>query len=255
MLDIKFIRENPSLVFKSAAEKNYPVDIDHLLEIDRKYLELLQAVQLLREERNVLTKDIKGKPTDEQLAKGKVLGEKLQKQDNALQAVKEELDMALLQVPNVAKSDVKVGKNDTGNEVIRKYKEPTKFSFTPRDHVDLGEMLHIIDIERATKVSGARFYYLKNEGVLLEFALVQLALEVLIKEGFIPVIPPVLVKGSTMAGMGYMEHGGAEDMFVLPKDDLYLVGTAEHSIVPMHMDETLQQKNLPLRYVGSRVLW
>lgn len=250
MVDIKFIRENPSLVSKAAKDKNYPVDVDHILEIDRKYIELLQIVQSLREERNALTKEIKGKPTNEQLAKGKTLGEKLQKQDNALNAVKEELDMALLQVPNVAKSDVKVGKNDTENDVIRKHKDPGKFSFTPKDHVELGEMLDIIDIERATKVSGARFAYLKNEGALLEFALVQLAFEMLIKEGFTPIVPPVLIKTETMRGMGYMEHGGAEDMFALDKDDLILVGTAEHAIVPMHKDEVFEKKDLPKRYVG-----
>lgn len=250
MLDIKFIRENPSLVSKSAASKNYPVDIDHLLEIDRAYIELVQKVQVLREERNAFTKEIKGKPTDEQLVKGKELREKLEKQENGLAALKEELDMHAMQIANTAKSDVKVGKNDTENDVVRKHKTPTSFSFTPKDHVVLGEMLDIIDIERATKVSGARFAYLKNEGALLEFALVQLAFETLIKEGFTPILPPVLIKTETMRGMGYMEHGGDEDMFQVTKDDLVLVGTAEHAVVPMHKDEVFEKKDLPKRYVG-----
>lgn len=253
MLDIKFIRENPSLVSKSAAAKNYPVDIDHLLEIDRAYVELFKKVQTLREERNVFTKAASNAVKEERssyIEKGRELKQGLEKQEHALAALKEELDMLLMQVTNPAKSDVKFGKNDTENDVVRKHKEPSKFSFTPKDHVALGEMLDIIDIERAAKVSGARFAYLKNEGALLEFALVQLALETLIKEGFTPVVPPVLIKKETMWGMGYMEHGGDEDMFQIPKDDLVLVGTAEHAIVPMHMDEVFDKKDLPKRYVG-----
>lgn len=250
MIDIKFIRENAAAVAESSKAKNYPIDVGHLLKIDAAYLELLHKVQVLREERNAFTKEIKGKPTDEQLAKGKTLREKLEKEEHALNALKEELDTLLLQVTNPAKSDVKVGKNDTENDVVRTHKEPTKLSFTPKDHVEIGERLNIIDIDRATKVSGARFAYLKNEGALLEFALVQFAMETLLKEGFTPVVPPVLIKTEIMRGMGYMEHGGDEDMFVLPKDDLVLVGTAEHAVVPMHKDEVFAKDELPKRYVG-----
>lgn len=250
MIDIKFLRENSSAVARAAKEKNYPVDVDHILEIDKAYLDLLQKVQALREERNAFTKEIKGKPTDEQITKGKEFKEKLEKEENALSALKEELDMLLMQVTNPAKSDVKVGKNDTENDVVRKHKDATKLSFTPKDHVQLGQMLDIIDIDRAAKVSGARFAYLKNEGALLEFALVQFAFETLIKEGFTPVVPPVLINTSVMRGMGYMEHGGDEDMFQLTNDDMVLVGTAEHSIVPMHKDEVFSKSDLPKRYIG-----
>ncbi len=251
MIDIKFIRENPAQVAKSAKEKNYPVDIDHLLEIDKAYLDLLQKVQSLREERNVFTKEVQGKPSEVQIAKGREQRDQLEKQDHALAALKEELDMLLTQVANPAKPDVKVGKNDTENDVVRKWKEPTKLAFLPKDHVLLGQLLDIIDIDRAAKVSGARFAYLKNEGAFLEFALVHFALETLAGgEGFTPVVPPVLIKTEVMAGMGYMEQGGAEDMFVLPKDDLVLVGTAEHAIVPMHKDEVFAKSELPKRYVG-----
>jgi seryl-tRNA synthetase len=250
MIDVKFIRENPSQVSKSAKDKNYPVDVDHLLEIDNAYRDLQMKVQDLREKRNAFTKEIHGKPTDEQITKGKELRDSLEKQEAALSALKEELDILLMQVTNPAKSDVKVGKNDTENDVVRKYSEPKKMSFTPRDHVELGQLLDIIDIDRAAKVSGARFAYLKNEGALLEFALVQYAFETLVRDGFTPVVPPVLIKTDIMRGMGYMEHGGDEDMFQVAKDDMVLVGTAEHSIVPMHKDEVFSKKELPKRYVG-----
>lgn len=250
MLDIKFTRENPILVQKKSLEKGISVDINHVLEIDKKYRELIWSVQKLREERNVLGRQIKGKPTDEQIGKGKRLKEKLEKEENALKAVSEELNEWLLKVPNLAKQDVKAGKDEGENEIVRKHKEPTKFDFAPKDHLELGQMLDIIDTERASKVSGTRFAYLKNEAVFLEFALVQLALETLTKEGFIPIAPPVLIKKEIMKGLGYMENGGEEDMFYIPSDNLFLVGTAEHSIVSMHKDEVLQNRILPLRYVG-----
>jgi len=250
MIDIKFLRENAKKVEEQAKNKKYPVNVAHILDIDDKYRELSQIVQKLREDRNALTSGIQGKPSDEQVAEGRELRTKLEKEEAAMNAVKDELDTALSQIPNLPKNDVKVGKDESENDVVRTYKEPTKFDFTPKDHLELGESLDVIDVESASKVSGARFNYLKNEGVLLEFALVQLAMKTLMHEGFTPIVPPVLIKSDVMRGMGYMEHGGSEDMFQIPKDDLVLVGTAEHSIVPMHQGETLQGKNLPLRYVG-----
>lgn len=250
MIDIKLVRENPEKVQTAAKNKGIDVDINHILEIDAKYRELSQSVQKLREERNAHTSQIKGKPTEEQLEVGKALKEKLEKEEHALAAVFEELKEWLLKVPNLPKDDVKAGKDDTENEVVKKYGEPTKFTFTPKDHLELGEALDIIDVKRAAKVSGARFDYLKNEGALLEYALLQLALEILLKEGFNLIIPPVLIKAETMKGLGYMENGGDEDMFHISTDNLVLIGTAEHAIVPMHKDELLQKKDLPKRYVA-----
>lgn len=250
MLDIKFIRENSKLVEKASKDKRVNVNINHVLEIDKKKQELQRSVQDLQAKRNAFAKSIKGKPTDNQVDEGKKIKEKLEKEEHAYNAVNDELNSLLLQIPNLAKPDVKVGKDESENEVIRKYKEPTKFNFTPKDHLALGEGLDIIDVERAAKVSGARFAYLKNDGVLLELALVQVALGILLKEGFIPVLPPVLIKKETMQGLGYMENGGEEDMFHLKDNDLLLVGTAEQSLVPMHKDEVLQKKDLPRRYVG-----
>lgn len=243
MLDIRFIRENPALVSRSAEDKKYPINIDHILEIDTAHRDLAVEVQTLREERNKYAKE-------QNIEKGKELKVILDKKEHALSALKEELDNELLKIPNLPKEDVKVGKSEEDNEIVRKHKEPTQFDFTPRDHLEIGEKLDLIDTENAAKVSGARFNYLTNEAALLEFALIQLAMKTLIKEDFTPIIPPVLVKTDVMRGMGYMEHGGDEDMFTLDKDGLTLVGTAEHSIVPRHQGETLQGKNLPLRYVG-----
>lgn len=254
MIDIKLIRENPKIVQKAAKDKNIDVNIAHILEIDKKYKELSTSVQKLREERNLLTDSMKGKPTPQQTKKGKELKGKLEKEENALKAVWGELKEKLYQVPNLAKSDVKVGENDTENEVLRKVGVPTKFNFRPKDHLDIGEALDIIDVKSAAKVSGTRFAYLKNEGALLEFALIQLAMEVLTKEGFIPIVSPVLINKEITQGLGYWQAGGNGDYYYLSDPDeekeMYLVGTAEHAIVPIHKDEILEKKDLPKRYVG-----
>ncbi|HRN96448.1 MAG TPA: serine--tRNA ligase [Candidatus Levybacteria bacterium] len=243
MLDIKYIQENPEKVQQSAADKGVAVDVGGLLDTDREYREISTQVQNLRAERNVAAKS-------RDIEKGKELKVKLDELEPRLKELEEKLQEMLWTIPNPAKDDVKIGKDDTENEVIRTYGEPTTFSFKPRDHVELGQLLDIIDIERATKVSGSRFYYLKNQGVLLEQALVRYAMDTLIPEGFIPIIPPVLITEDTMKRLGYMEHGGDEDMFRLEKDKLVLVATAEHAIAPIHKDEVLSEEELPKRYVG-----
>lgn len=250
MLDIKFIRENADLVQQGAKNKNVDVDVAQILEIDKNFRSISLEVQKLREERNKFTQTIKGKPSPEQLEQGKKIKEELDKKEKELKEQDEKLKVLLSGIPNLPKPDVKAGKNDTENEIIKTIGTPRSFNFAPKDHLELGELLDIIDVERAAKVSGARFYYLKNEGALLEFALVQLAFETLVKEGFTPILPPVLIKTEIMRAMGYMEKGGDEDMFILPKDDLVLVATSEQSIVPMHKDEVFNDKDLPKRFVG-----
>lgn len=250
MIDLKLLRENPESIQLAALNKGVTIDTAHILEIDQKYRELNQELQKLQEERNVINKDVKGKPSDEQIARGREQREKIEKVEKSLGAVKEELDLELAKIPNPAKPDVKVGASDKENDVIRTFKDPTKFDFNPKDHLELGEILDIIDVESAAAVSGARFAYLKNDAVLLEFALVNFGLETLTKEGFTPVIPPVLIKRETMQGLGYMENGGEEDMFALSNDGLFLIGTAEQSLVPMYKDKTINASEMPKRFVG-----
>ena len=243
MLDIKFIREDPKIVQKGIDNKGVDFSVDKFLEIDSKLQEYNLELQKLLEQRNKFAKE-------RNIEKGRKTADLLRKKTAEILPFKKKWDELYLQIPNLPKADVKVGKNDTENEVLRKVGEPTKFSFKPKDHLELGEKLDIIDVVRASKISGTRFYFLKNEAVLLEFALRELAFELLIKEGFIPIIPPVMVKTEVMKGLGYMENGGDEDMYIFEKDDLVLVGTSEQSIVAMHRDEVLNSKDLPKRYVG-----
>ncbi len=245
MLDINYIRENSEKVKKGVAAKNIDANlVNDVLALDEKRRKLIGEIEELRAKRNKIAKE--GKASEE----GKKVKEELKDKEPELAKIESEYKEVLYKLPNPPLDDVKVGKNDTENDVVRKWGEIPKFDFEPKDHLTLGEELGIIDVERAVKVSGARFTYLKGDAVLLEFALVQFAMETLMKEGFTPVIPPTLIRKESMKAMGYMEHGGEEDMYVLPKDELVLVGTSEQSIGPMHAGEVLSVKNLPLRYMG-----
>lgn len=265
MLDIKFIREHSEEVQQAAKNKNIEVDIDHVLEIDKKYRELLQAAQRLREERNKFTETIKAKPTEEQIKKGKELKNNLEKEEHNLSAVEEELTNELLKIPNIPDKDIPIGKDEKDNVQLRKWGEPKKFDFKVRDHVELGKLLDGIDIERAAKISGSRFNYLKGDIAVLEFALIQFALSVLTDEkvlasiaekieknysekSFIPVIPPVMIRPDVFQKMARLEP--TEERYYIPKDNVYLIGSAEHTLGPLHMDETILEKDLPIRYVG-----
>jgi seryl-tRNA synthetase len=245
MLDIKFIRENPEGVQKAAFTKGVDVDIDKLLQLDKKRVSLIQERDQLRSKRKSSKKPTKG-----EIEKIKKVKKKLEKVEKDLSKIEEQFTSLMFSIPNPAGKDVKIGKDEKDNEVIKKVGKPTKFSFKPKDYIQIGEDLDLIDTKRASKVSGTRFGYLKNQVALLEFAIVSYTLNILVKKGFTPVVPPVMVKDSIMQGMGYLEHGGEEEIYHLQKDKLYLVGTSEQSVGPMHTDEILSEDELPIRYTA-----
>ena len=243
MLDINYILENKAKVKKGVEDKGYdPKIVDRLLKVDETRRQLITDIEKLRAERNKLTK--------EDIQKGKKIKETLRRLEPDLKAVEEEFKKILYQIPNLPAKDVHAGKDELDNKEIKKWGEIPKFSFKIKSHFELGEDLDLVDTKRAGKVSGARFSYLKNEAVMLEFALINFAFEILLKEGFSPVIPPALISLDSMKAMGYLENEGIGEMYVLEKDKLVLVGTAEQSIGPMHKDEVLNEKDLPKRYVG-----
>jgi seryl-tRNA synthetase len=241
MLDIKFIRENPDKVKDAVATRGYKVDIEKLLKLDEEKRELMKKVEDIKSQKKKLGKDDRdqaGKLKDEEKNIEKMLSEK-----------NEHLDMMMLDIPNIPLDSVPIGKDESENKVLRTVGDKPKFSFEPRDHVELGEMLDIIDIERAGKVSGSRFAYIKNEGVLLQFAMVRWIMDKLIEKGFSPMLPPAMVKRDTMNAMGFLQHGGDDETYHFEKDDLYLIGTSEQSGMPYHMDEILDGDELPKKYV------
>lgn len=251
MLDIKLIRENPQEISQKIKDKGTDIEIDKILKLDGEIRELALSVQKLREERNKASKE-------KDIEKGKEIKKELDGKEENLKKLEISLREKLLQIPNIALSDVPIG-DESKNEIIKTVGELKKFNFTPKDHLEIGESLGIIDVERAAKVSGSRFAYLKGDGALLEFALIQFVLEKLGKVGFIPIVPPVLIKKDITEELGYW-HGkkegttNNEEYYWLndPKEnqEMYLVGTAEHAIVPMHKDEVFSVKDLPKRYIA-----
>ena len=247
MLDIKFIRENSEKVKESCKNKQVKVDIDKLLKLDTQKREQLQELENLRAEQNKISKQSIDK---EQIEKAKKIKEKIKKIEPDLKEIEKTFNDLMLQVPNLSQEDVPAGKDETENVVVKEVGKVTKFDFKPKDHLELGENLDLIDVKRAAKISGTRFSYLKNEAVSLEFALINLIFETLTKEGFIPVIPPVMIKPEMAIGMGYPEQFDGEEAYYIEKDKLYLVGTAEQSVGTMHAGEILNEKDLPKRYLG-----
>jgi len=254
MLDIKFIRENSKKVKQACKNKQVKVDIDKLLKIDKERRKIQTELEKIFAQKNKASKEI-GKAKDKK-EKQKIISE-MQKVDKkgdklkkSLKKIDKEFEILMYQVPNIALDDVPVGKSEDDNVVIRKVGEKTKFNFKPKDYMEIAEKLDLIDIKRAAKVSGTRFGYLKNEAALLEFALISFTFENLIKKGFIPVIPPVMIKSDKIRGMGYLEQDDVEEAYYLPKDDLFLAGTAEQPVGTMHADEIFEEKNLTKRYLA-----
>jgi len=240
MLDINYIRENTEEVKKKVVTKNFdPKFIDEVVKLDEKRRKLIGEIEELRAERNKAA-------SDKDIEKGKGIKLKLQKLEPEFKETEEKYKVALWKIPNLPSDDTPIGKDESENKVIRKWGEPRKFDFKIKDHVELGKDLGIIDTDKAANVSGARFNYLKGDLVLLQNALYQFALEVLIKKGFIPIIPPLIVKAEVMKKMS--RHDPIDDRYYLKEDDSMLIGSAEHTLGPMHMNETFDEKNLPLRY-------
>jgi len=243
MLDLNFIKENPSKVKEAIKKKGYNVElVDQFLTIDEKRRDLIGKIEVLRAARNKLGKN--------EIEKGRNIKEELKKLEPELKETEVKLKELLFQIPNLPAEDVPLGKDESENVEVKKWGKPRKFDFKIKNYQELGECLGIIDTKTAAKVSGTRFGYLKNEAVLLEFALINFGFDLLIKEGFIPVVSPTLISFDSMSGLGYMENGGQENMYFLEKDNLFLVGTAEHALVPMHKNEVIEGSRLPLRYVG-----
>jgi len=243
MLDINFIRENKDLVKKGTKDKGYdPKLVDQFLVVDKKRRDLIGKTETLRAERNKLGKD--------DVEKGRKIKEDLKKLEPELSKIETELKELLYQIPNLSAKDVPVGKDESENVEIKKWGEPRRFDFKVKDHLELGESLDVIDVKRAAKVSGSRFAYFKNELALLELALVDLGMKTLIEKGFIPMIPPVINKKEIERGLGYAEHGGWDQMYLFEKDKVNFISSSEHTIIPFHSDEVLEEKQMPLRYVG-----
>jgi len=250
MLDLNFIRENSEVVKNACKNKNVNVNVDRVLELDKKKRELMTEMETLKAEQNKISRG--GTENQAIFVQAKEIKQKIKEMEPELEEINGELKILLLQLPNIPFDDVPVGKDDSENVVLKKVGQPS-LKLRPgeaKDYMELGEKLDLIDTERAAKVAGSRFGYLKNELVLLKFALVKLVMDIVVKKGFVPVIPPVMLKEEMARGTGYFEAGDKDEAYFLQQDNMFLVGTSEQSLIAMHANEILDEKKLPLRYVG-----
>ena len=251
MLDIKFVRENKEKVKENCVNRNVKCDVDELLELDEKKRELITRADELKAEKNRLNEELKkGGDKKKIIEKGKKVKDELEKIEPKLEKISNEFRDLIIKVPNMSHPDAPIGKDDTQNKEVEIYGEIPKFDFQPKNHEELMRDLDLIDFERGAKVSGSKFYYLKNEGALLEIGLINYAFHKLISKGFVPFTTPDLARDKVLEGIGFNPRGEETQVYSVENTDLNLVGTAEITMGGYHMDEVIQEEDLPLKYVA-----
>ena len=257
MLDIKLIRENPELVRNNLMKRGNPENqkmLDELIGYDRKWRQYLTRLNELRHERRLVTAEIaslkkRGKDANNEILKGKAIDTEVTALEKQVNECEEKTRYYLMCIPNLLHESVPIGKDESDNVPIRTWGGIPKVSFPVKDHIDLGLSLDIMDIERAGKIAGARFFFLKGEGVLLDMALISFALGEMVKKGYMPIEPPFLMRRKPYEGVVALSD--FEDvLYKIENEDLYMIATSEHPMAAMFMDEVLKEEDLPLKLVG-----
>ena len=254
MLDYRFIKENLEAVKANIAARNMEADADEVVRLFDKRTELVTNLQAMQAKRNDNAKAMKGKLSDDERKKlieeGKALKEQIAAAEKTVAETEAELEAAGRKIPNMAHPDAPVGKVDTENLEVKKVGTVRKFDFEPKDHVQLMQALDLIDFDEAAKVSGPKFYYLKNEAVFLEQAVVMYALNILRKHGFTPFITPDVAKAEILQGIGFNPRGNESNVYSIEDEGTCLVATAEITLGGYHSNEILDKAKLPLMYCG-----
>ena len=238
MLDINFIKENPRTVKDAIRVKGRTADIDKLLEFHTKRGELTVKLENLRHKQKSFNQDNN--------QEGRANKEEIKKIAAQEKEISQQYIKLLSQVPNPPLAFVPIG-GEEDNKVIKTVGEPKKFDFAHKDHIELGKELDILDFEKSSAMTGARFYALKGKGALLEMSIMRYVIDTLVKKGFTFILPPHMLNSFSMQGMGYLDHGGDQEIYYLPKDDLYLIGTSEQALGSYYQNSILDEKELPLR--------
>jgi seryl-tRNA synthetase len=257
MLDAAFIRENLAAVKANCDNRNVKADVEQVVRLDDERKRLVQETQTIQQRQNEISKLIAKEkdPVKKQglIQEGKDLRAKVSGQEAQVRQVEEDLHKALAAIPNMSHPDAPVGKEAKDNKVLRRWGEPPKFDFPAKDHVALAEALDLADFEAGASVAGQKFYFLKNEAVLLELALVQYAMGVLIREGYTPIITPDVARVEVLEGIGFIPRDPDPEkrqIYSLTDTDLCLIATAEITLGGMQRDKILDEQQLPLKYVG-----
>jgi len=254
MLDYRFIAENLDAVNKNIADRYMKADAGAVVRLFARRTELTTALQGLQQQRNANAAAMKGKLDEKTRAslieEGKKLKESIAASESELSATEAQMDREARKVPNMAHPDAPLGKEEKDNLEVKRVGEPTKFNFEPADHVKLGQDLDIIDFDAGTKVSGTKFYYLKNEGVYLELGLVRYVLDILQKKGFTPFITPDVAREEILEGIGFNPRGEESNVYTIEGEGACLVGTAEITLGGYYSNTILPKEKLPLRLAG-----
>lgn len=254
MLDYRFVKEHLEAVKKNIADRNMNADADHVVALFDERTALITKLQTLQQKRNDNAKAMKGRLADDErrrlIEEGKAIKEAISVCEKETASVEAELETEGRRIPNMAHPDAPVGAVDSDNLEVKRVGTPRVFSFAPKDHVQLGQELDIIDFDEGTKVSGSKFYYLKNEAVFLELALVQYALNILRRHGFTPFITPDVARAGILQGIGFNPRGSESNVYTLEGEDTCLVATAEITLGGYHSGEILAKEKLPLLYCG-----
>ncbi len=254
VLDLAFIRSHPDVVKEAARLKYNDIDIDYLLEVDRKVTSLQREVEEARAQQNQISKQIAKVGKDKELrekliAEGKQLAEQIKSMEPTLIALLEERQQLLYLVPNIPDPSAPIGKDENDNVPVKYWGKIPTFDFEPRDHYTIMQNLDMVDIERGVKVAGARSYILKNDAARLELALMNFAFDRVARKGYTPLIVPAMAREFCFIGNGQFPKG-RDQVYAIENDDTFLVGTAEVSITGMFKDEILKVDDLPLRFVA-----
>jgi seryl-tRNA synthetase len=254
MLDLKLIRSDPERVKAALARRGAAAQVDELLALDARRRKLLPAVESAQAERKTLSKQIgeakqAGGDAEELMATVQGLKEQIESGKEELEQVEADLNRLVVSLPNLPDPEAPDGTTEEDAVVLREVGARPEFDFEPRDHLDLGTELGLIDMEAGARLSGSRFAYLKGDLVMLELALVRFAIELVRAEGHEPVVPPVLVREEALEGTGFLP-GDRDQIYEIPKDELFLTGTSEVALAGLHADQILDAGALPLRYCG-----
>ncbi|HHW06807.1 MAG TPA: serine--tRNA ligase [Clostridia bacterium] len=251
MLDLKFVRENPALVEEAIKKRGGKINLDEFLALEKQRRQLLQEVEQLKNRRNVVSETIAqkkraGEDAQALIEQMRLVSQEIKDLDDKLKNIEDEIQKALLNIPNIPHASVPVGQTSEDNVEVRRWGEPREFAFEPKPHWEIAEKLGILDFERAGRVSGARFTFYRGLGALLERALINFMLDLHTQEhGYIELFPPFLVNSDSMTGTGQLPKF-AEDMFKVEKHDLYLIPTAEVPVTNIYRDEILDGSELPI---------
>ncbi len=257
MLDIKVIRENPQAVRENLAKRNDARILemfDELLKCDQEWRRMFTEAGRLRGSRNRVTEDIAklkkhGLDASQKIKEAEQIPAMIKAVEKEMDEYRKKMDDILMRLPNIMDDTVPFGKDDADNVVIRSWGKATEFKFKPKDHIDLGTDLDLIDVERAAKTSGARFYYLKGDLVRLNYALIRYGLDLMVKRGFTPIQPPYMMKREVISGAVALSEF-EDTIYKIEGEDLFLLATSEHALLGLHAGEILDGKSLPLRYCG-----